>query len=104
MNGSAGNLSFAEETSKVSFVAVDFDDFDLLGEPLVVSADSAQYLDFGETRCRENVHDRITGNVAELDVDAAAFSAATLVDVLSSVLTVENQLSSVSAVVTTAAA
>ena len=100
-----GDSLVAKETSKVTFVAVDFEDFDLLGGPVVVSSNSAQYLEFDGSRwCHENTHDQIDGNVAQLDVDAAAYSTTTLVDVFSSILTVENELSSVSALATTAAA
>jgi hypothetical protein len=48
----------------------------------LVSAYDAQYLNLSWSRgCHENTHDRIDGNVAELILDAAAYSAVVLVDV-----------------------
>jgi hypothetical protein len=98
VTGSTHDSQFAMETSKVAFVAIDFDDFDLPGGQLTVSADEAQSIDLGCFRwCLAMFHDQLDGNVAQLNVDAAAYGTSTLVDVESSVLTVEDQLSSVSA-------
>jgi hypothetical protein len=44
----------------------------------------------------------IEGNLSTLDVDAQALAENTFVDVLSSILTIEDQLSSVSAVTVSA--
>jgi len=86
----------AIEVSKTSYIAVDFDDFDLASGPLVVqAADIDAY-----NRCLKELIG-MTGNVATLDVDALAVGGNTLVDVAATVLTVENQLSSVSALVET---
>jgi hypothetical protein len=98
-----GSLS-AFERSTTRFVAIDFEEFDLLGGPIVLNSYDAAVLDDRECSCECDDAERvqIEGNVAQLDVDATAASANTLVDVSSSVLTVDDQLSSVSAVTVTA--
>jgi hypothetical protein len=96
--------SFASEQSTTRYVAIDFEEFDFLGGPLVLNYDDAgRYLGHGSCRCNDG-DIQIDGNVAQLDADASAEDENTLVDVSASLLTVEDQLSSVSAVVVTAVA
>jgi hypothetical protein len=99
---SGGHMSYAREESTTQFVAVDFEEFDFAGGPLVIDyADATHYLGHGG-RCDGPRGIQIDGNVAQLEVDALAKAQDTLVDVTSSLLTVEDQLSSVSALVVTA--
>jgi hypothetical protein len=91
-------VAYSEETSHTSYIAIDFDDFDIAGGPVVV--DEFEIAASGS----RSVFPRIDGNVATLDVDALAQGQDTLVDVQSSVLTVEDQISSISAIVVTAVA
>jgi hypothetical protein len=94
----------AFERSTTTFVAIDFEEFDLLGGPIVLNSYDADVLrDRGcPCACGGSEGLNIEGNVAQLNVDATANATDTLVDVSSSVLTVEDQLSSVSAVAVTA--
>lgn len=102
MPPSQDGLSWAKEVSKTTYVAIDFETFDLCGGPLVLNYDDIDLFSSGNWRgCRGNDIPRIEGNVAELNVDALAQAENTLVDVSSSVLTVENELSSVSAMAVT---
>lgn len=98
--GSVGESgSFATEMSVTSFVAIDFEDFDFAeGQLSFYVSDVAPYLDGGCASPDAQRAPNISGNVAMLDVDAQALAGNTLVDVLSSILTIENQLSTVSAV------
>jgi len=101
-NTSDGETSFATETSTTSYIAIDFEDFDFSEGPIAFNFyDANTYLD----GCRGGGAGRvpnIDGNVSLLDVDALARAENTLVDVLSSILTIEGQLSSVSAVAVSA--
>jgi hypothetical protein len=103
---SKDGITYATEISHTSYLAIDFDDFDLAGGPVVVSTfDAIQYLGNGHAfDFYRAMIPNIDGNVATLDVDALAAAQNTLVDVFSSVLTVEDQISSISAVVVTSAA
>jgi hypothetical protein len=97
---------FAAESSTTRYVAIDFEDFDLMGGPLVLDFQGTEG-SHGRDHFREHSGDsnvQLDGNVAQLNVDALASAETTLVDVSSSILTVEDQLSSVTAVVVTAAA
>jgi len=98
-----GSLS-AFERSTTRFVAIDFEEFDLRGGPIVINSYDVDVLrDRGcSCMCGDDERVQIEGNVAQLNVDATANATNTLVDVSSSVLTVEDQLSSVSAVAVTA--
>lgn len=105
-SGGDGELLSATEVSRTAFVAVDFEEFDLRGGPLVFNYDDIDLFTAGgiHSACTGSGNPQIEGNVALLNVDALAQAENTLVDVASSVLTVEDQLSSVSAVVVTAVA
>jgi hypothetical protein len=96
-------VSFAIETSTTSFIAIDFEDFDFSEGQLTFYFDSAwSYLDGGCRLPKELQMPNIEGNLSTLDVDAQALAENTFVDVLSSILTIEDQLSSVSAVTVSA--
>ena len=101
-NTSDGETSFATETSATSYIAIDFEDFDFSEGPIAFNFyDANTYLD----GCRgdgASLVPNIDGNVSLLDVDALAQAENTLVDVLASILTIEGQLSSVSAVAVSA--
>jgi hypothetical protein len=94
----------AFERSTTRFVAIDFEEFDLLGGPIVLNSYDADVLrDHGcSCACGGDERLQIEGNVAQLNVDATATATNTLVDVSSSVLTVEDQLSSVTAMAVSA--
>jgi hypothetical protein len=95
---SDGSGSYVSERSTTSYIAIDFEEFDFCEGPLVLDSQYARtYLDqlCGKTPA-------IDGNVATLDVDAQVLGENTLVDVLSSVLTIEDQLSTVSAMAVSA--
>jgi hypothetical protein len=103
-NCSEDGSSFASEQSTTRYVAIDFQDFDFLGGPLVLNYDDAgRYLGQNSCRCNDSGF-QIEGNVAQLETDASAEGENTLVDEAASLLTVEDQLSSVTAVVVTAVA
>ena len=90
--------SFATETSTTSYIAIDFENFDFKeGQIAFNFYDARSYLDGGGRVSRSNIPN-IDGNLSTLDVDAQALGENTLVDVLASILTIEDQLSSVSAV------
>ena len=96
----------AAESSTTRYVAIDFEDFDLLGGPLVIDYHDIERSHGRDCSCEcgAGLNVQLDGNVAQLNVDALANAETTLVDVSSSILTVEDQLSSVTAVVVTAAA
>ncbi|MBX9776822.1 MAG: hypothetical protein K2Y71_20780 [Xanthobacteraceae bacterium] len=90
--------SYATETSTTSYIAIDFEGFDLKeGQIAFNFYDARAYLN-GCGRCGQSDAPTIDGNVSMLDVDAQALGENTLVDVLASILTIEDHLSSVSAV------
>jgi hypothetical protein len=96
---SDGETSYATQTSTTTYIAIDFEDFDFSEGPIAFNFyDANTYLD----GCRGGRVPNIDGNVSVLDVDALARAENTLVDVLSSILTIEDQLSSVSAVAVSA--
>jgi len=87
-----GSLS-AFERSTTRFVAIDFEEFDLLGGPIVLNSyDSAVLPDRGCSCVCDTERVQIEGNVAQLNVDATTTAVNTHVDVSSSVLTVEDHL------------
>ncbi len=95
--------SFATETSVTSYIAIDFEDFDFAEGVIAYNFyDVGTYLDRACGGRNGGQNANINGNVAMLDVDAQALAENTLVDVLSSILTIEDQLSSVSAVTVSA--
>ena len=90
--------SYATETSTTTYIAIDFEEFDFREGQITYNFYSAlTYLD-GCERCSGSRIPNIDGNVSMLEVDAQALGQNTLVDVLASILTIENQLSTVSAV------
>jgi hypothetical protein len=92
------NTSYAEEMSTTTYIAIDFEEFDFKeGQIAFNFYDARAYLD-GCGRCGQSNIPNIDGNLSTLDVDAQALGENTLVDVLASILTIEDQLSSVSAV------
>lgn len=96
--------SWATETSQTAYVAIDFEKFDLYGGPRIVSCDDLDLIEMLLGNMpggggHGNAAPQIEGNVAVLNVDALAQAENTHLDVASSILTVEDQLSSVSAVV-----
>ncbi len=95
---------WATEISRTSYVAIDFEDFDFGGGPLVFNYDDIDLFVVGERSCGcgTSPAPRIEGNVAELTADVLAQAENTHVDVAASILTVEDQLSSVSAMAITA--
>lgn len=101
--GSTCETSYAIETSTTSYIAIDFENFDFAEGQLTFNFSDAQsYLAGGCGRCYGSKTPDIDGNVSMLDVDASASAQNTIVDVLSSILTIEDQLSSVSAMAVTA--
>jgi hypothetical protein len=90
--------SYAAEFSETSFIAIDFERFDFAEGQLTFNFDATLSYLVGCGQCGNGRIPDIDGNVALLDVDALAQAQSTFVDVLSSILTVEGQLSSVSAV------
>lgn len=101
--GSYGGDSFATETSTTNYIAIDFEDFDFAEGQLTFDFyEISSYLDAGDCKGGANQAPHLDGNVALLDFDALAQASNTLVDVLSSVLTLENQLSTVSAMAVSA--
>jgi hypothetical protein len=85
--------SYATERSTTSYIAIDFEEFDFCSGPLVLNSQYASaYLDQLCGRAPA-----INGNIAEFVADAQALSENTFVDVMSSVLTLEDQLSTVTA-------
>jgi hypothetical protein len=101
--GSYNGDSFAIETSTTNYIAIDFEDFDFAEGQLAFNFyEISSYLDAGNGNGGAKNVPHLDGNVATLDVDALAQADNTLVDVLSSVLTLEDQLSTVSAMVVTA--
>lgn len=101
--GSTSDTTFALETSTTTYIAIDFEDFDFAEGQLTFDFGEAQaYLAGGCGRCSTGKTPDIDGNVSMLDVDALASAQNTIVDVLSSILTIEAQLSSVSAMAITA--
>jgi hypothetical protein len=94
--------SYASETSTTTYIAIDFEDFDFAeGQITLNVSDARAYLD-GCRGCGGSRIPGLDGNVSMLDVDAQALGENTLVDVLTSILTIEDQLSSVSAVTVSA--
>jgi hypothetical protein len=90
--------SYATETSTTTYIAIDFEEFDFKeGQIAFNFYDARAYLD-GCGKCGKSNIPNIDGNLSVLDVDAQALGENTLVDVLTSILTIEDQLSSVSAV------
>jgi hypothetical protein len=89
--------SIATEKCTTSFVAIDFEDFDFATGPVVIDANYLQ-----DCTGEAGNSYQLDGNLATLNVDAVAEAENSLVDVMSSLLTVEDQLSSVTAIVVTA--
>ncbi len=95
--------SFATETSTTNYIAIDFEDFDFAEGQLTFDFyEISSYLNAGHGKGGAKQVPQLDGNVAMLDVDALAQASDTLVDVLASVLTLENELSTVSAMAVSA--
>ena len=96
------DIPYAGETSTTTYIAIDFEEFDFKeGQITYNFYGASSYLD-GCGKCGGSRAPNIDGNVSMLEVDAQALGKNTLVDVLSSILTIEDQLSSVSAVTVSA--
>jgi hypothetical protein len=90
--------SYAIESSTTTYIAIDFEEFDFAeGQIAFNFYDALSYLD-GCGECGGNSIPSIDGNVSLLTADVQAVGENTLADVLASILTIEGQLSSVSAV------
>jgi hypothetical protein len=90
----ASNGSYASTASQVVAFAVDFERWDFRDGPILIEG-SSDHTFTGELDFLPTL---IEGNVATLDVDTLAMGGSTFVDVVASVLTIEDQLSSVGAV------
>jgi hypothetical protein len=90
--------SYATEMSTTTYIAIDFEDFDFKEGQIAFNFDDALAYLNGCGRCSGSNIPNIEGNLSTLDVDAQALGENTLLDVLASILTIEDQLSSVSAV------
>jgi hypothetical protein len=105
ISGSYDGDNYAIETSITTFVAIDFEDFDFAeGQIIFDLYDALSYLEgsgHGGGKDGKQVP-RLDGNVAILDADVLAEAENTVVDILASVLTFEDQLSTVSAMAVTA--
>jgi hypothetical protein len=98
IDGSSCELPYATANSTTTFIAIDFEDFDFAEGQLTFNVyDAYAYLEGGCRTCKGNNVPSLDGNVALLDADVQALAQNTLVDVLASVLTLEDQLSTVSA-------
>lgn len=90
----ASNGSYASAASQVLAFAVDFERWDFRDGPILIEGGSDHTftgeLDFLPTL--------MEGNVATFDVDMIAMGGSTFVDVMASVLSIEDQLSTVGAV------
>jgi hypothetical protein len=99
---SGSDTTFAGETATTTYIAIDFEAFDFgQGQITYNFYGASAYLD-GFGRSGGSGTPNIDGNVSMLDVDAQALGENTLVEVLSSILTIADQLSSVSAVTVSA--
>lgn len=92
-NSSASGDGYWTETSTTRVIAIDCPAFDLPGGPMVINSS----VDLPPLALAS--HSSISGNLATLDVIAEAYGNNTYVATDASVLTVEDQLSAVSAVV-----
>lgn len=96
------DIPYAGETSTTTYIAIDFEEFDFMGGQIIYNFYGAStYLD-GCGKCGGSRAPSIDGNVSMLEVDAQALDENTLVDVFASILTIDDQLSSVSAMAVSA--
>jgi hypothetical protein len=103
VDGSNCDVPYATEYSTTTFIAIDFEDFDFAEGPLTFDFyDLYGYLEGGCQSCGGRKVPNLDGNVALLDADVQALAQNTLADVLASVLTLEDQLSTVSAMAVSA--
>jgi hypothetical protein len=106
--------TIATETATLKFVAIDIENWDSPRGPVVVEASSASQFEKGLAGWGCSGPGKgwgawykpveLEGNVATLNVDSEAAGTNTLADADVSVLTVEDQLSTVAAIVTTGVA
>jgi len=97
IDGSSCELPYATASSTTTFIAIDFEDFDFAEGQLTFFYDAYGYLEGGCGTCSGSNVPSLDGNVALLDADVQALAQNTLADVLASILTLEDQLSTVSA-------
>jgi hypothetical protein len=97
-DGSSSDLSYATAYSTTTYIAIDFEDFDFAEGQLTFNFyDAYGYLEGGCGKCNGSNVPSLDGNVAVLDADLQALGENTLVDLLASILTVEDQLSTITA-------
>jgi hypothetical protein len=102
VSGTYRGDSYAIETSTTTYVAIDFEDFDFAQGQLTFNYyEAMSYLEGNGGKGGKQVP-QLDGNLAILDADVLAQAENTVVDVMASVLTLEDQLSSVSAIAVTA--
>jgi hypothetical protein len=99
IDGSSCDLPYATANSTTTFIAIDFEDFDFAEGQLTFFYDAYGYLEggCGSGSCNGSSVPSLDGNVAMLSADLEALGENTLVDVLASILTLEDQLSTVTA-------
>jgi hypothetical protein len=100
IDGSSCDLPYATASSTTTYIAIDFEDFDFAEGQLTFNFyDAYGYLEggCGSGRCNGSNVPSLDGNVAMLNADLQALGENTLVDVLASILTLEDQLSTVTA-------
>jgi len=90
----ASNGSYASAASQVLGFAVDFEKWDFRNGPIVIEGRS----DLTFTGELDFLATLVEGNVATLGIDTLAMGGSTFVDVVASVLSIEDQLSAVGAV------
>jgi hypothetical protein len=91
------DIPYSGETSTTTYIAIDFEEFDFKDGQITYNFyDALSYLD-GCGKCGGGRAPNLDGNVSVLDVDAQVLGENTILDVLTSILTIEDQLSSVSA-------
>jgi hypothetical protein len=102
-DGSGDESPYATAYSTSTYIAIDFEDFDFAEGQLTFNFyDTDGYLEGGCGRCSDGSMLNLAGNVAMLNADVQALAENTFVDVLASILTVEDQLSTVSAMAVSA--
>lgn len=101
-----GGQTVTTETSTLKFLAIDIENWEPADGPVMIEVTSPWQLGWGGSwgGCWGRKPPALSGNVATLGVDAEADGTNTLVDVGSSVLTVEDQLSTAAGIVTTGVA
>lgn len=102
VSGTYRGDSYAVETSTTTYVAIDFEDFDFAQGQLTFNYfEAMSYLEGNGGKGGKQVP-QLDGNLAILDADVLAQAEDTVADVMASVLTLEDELSTVSAMAVTA--